>query len=78
MSFWRLVTRATFTPGPSSSSYRVTVGPTVMPTSCVSTPWDASDSCRVLPRASISAMLTDCWPACFRWLSGGNTHSPTR
>ena len=27
MSFCRLVTRATFTPGPSSSSYRVTVGP---------------------------------------------------
>ena len=31
MSLARLVTRATFTPGPSSSSKRVTVGPTVWP-----------------------------------------------
>ena len=38
MSFCRLVTRATLTPGPSSNSYRVTVGPTVIPTSDVVTP----------------------------------------
>ena len=49
--------RATLTPAPSSSSYRVTVGPTVMPTIFVSTPWEASDSTRVLPRASTSALL---------------------
>src|SRR6478752_8863845 len=77
MSRWRLVTRATFTPAPSSSSYRVTVGPTVMPTSCVSTPCDASDSCSVAPRRSISDMLTACWPACLSRLIGGNVQSPS-
>ena len=60
MSRLRLVTRATLTPGPSSSSKRVTVGPTVIPISRVSTPCDASDSCKSSPRAATRALSTSC------------------
>src|SRR6476661_2758673 len=74
MSRWRLVTRATLTPAPSSSSYLVTVGPTVIPTRAVSTPCWASDSWRTLPRASTSARLTDCAPVRWRIESGGSVH----
>jgi hypothetical protein len=38
----------------------VTVGPTVCPTSFVSTPCDASESTNVRPRASTSALLMAC------------------
>ncbi len=55
MSLARLVTRATFTPGPSSSSNRVTVGPTVCPRSRVSTPCAANALTRARPAALISA-----------------------
>src|ERR671912_595197 len=60
MSLWRLVTRLTLTPGPSSSSYRVTVGPTTMPTRRVSTPWSASAFSSVRPVSSIILRST-CW-----------------
>ena len=38
ISLFNDVTRETFTPSPSSNSYLVTVGPTTIPTSLVSTP----------------------------------------
>ena len=77
MSFWRLVTRATLTPGPSSSSYRVTVGPTVIPSSVVSTPCDASDSCNITPRASTALRSIFCSPGRSRNVIGGSTQAPT-
>ena len=77
MSFCRLVTRATLTPVPSSSSYRVTVGPTVIPTSVVSTPCDDSDSWSIRPRASTSLRSMACSPGRSRNVIGGRIHSPT-
>ena len=74
MSFCSDVTRATFTPGPSSSSKRVTVGPIVIPTSVVSTPCCCSDSCRTRPRASTSARLIDWASARCSSVTGGSVH----
>ena len=76
MSLDRLVTRATLTPGPSSISYRVTVGPTRLPTSLVSTPWAASARTRSSPAASIWRWSWRIFlDACSREM-GGRTHSP--
>ena len=70
MSWLRPVTRLTFTPGASSSSYRVTVGPMVMPMSCASTPcWAASPRgpCRPPRRTGARRPCRRCasagWPA---------------
>ena len=76
MSFDRLVTRATLTPGPSSSSNRVTVGPTVRPTNRVSTPWadnaDTSDS----PAWSSRRRSCRCSFDRLKILIGGSCHAP--
>ena len=76
MSLARLVTRATFTPGPSSSSNRVTVGPTVCPSSRVSTPCAASALTRARPAALISARSSSWAFERDNSLDGGNRHSP--
>ncbi len=76
MSLWRLVTRATFTPGASSSSYRVTVGPTVIPTSRVSTPWAASAASSTRPASSTSRSSTSWAELRASKLSDGSFHDP--
>ena len=78
MSLDRLVTRATLTPGPSSSSKRVTVGPTRAPTRRVSTPWAASARTSSTPAASV------CFWSCSIFLDscsndpGGSVQPPGR
>ena len=76
MSLCKLVTLATLTPGPSSSSKRVTVGPTVMPTRRVSTPWAARASSSVRPRASTIFLSTSATLARLSSASGGNRQAP--
>jgi hypothetical protein len=75
MSFCRLVTRATFTPGCNSSSYRVTVGPTVRPFNVTSTPCDRNDSSSKRPRSLISASSMACLPERLSNDAAGSTHS---
>ena len=76
MSRFKLVTFATLTPDPSSSSKRVTVGPTVIPTSRVSTPCDARDSSNSRPRSATRALFTSCTSVSPSKSVDGNTHTP--
>ena len=64
-------------PAPSSSSYRVTVGPTVRPTRRVSTPWADRAATRATPPASTSRSSTAWGLACFSNVAGGSRQSPT-
>ena len=73
MSLARLVTRATFTPGPSSSSNRVTVGPTVWPSRRVSTPCAARALTRARPAALISSPVELLELRARQQLHGGET-----
>ena len=74
MSRLRLVTRATLTPGASSSSNRVTDGPTTIPTSRVSTPCSARACSRVRPCSSTSRRSISWAPLRLSTESGGSLH----
>jgi hypothetical protein len=66
---------ATFTPGPSSSSKRVTVGPTVIPTRRVSTPCSAKACSSRVPVSLTAARSTDWLPDSSSNELGGNFHA---
>ena len=74
MSLCRLVTRATFTPGASSSSNRVTVGPATIPTSFVSTPCSARARSSVRPVSSSARLSTSIVPDRSSSAIGGSFH----
>ena len=75
MSWLRPVTRLTFTPDASSSSYRVTVGPTVMPESRASTPNSASVASSTLPPSSTKRRSISCFAAALEhgWRAAAST-----
>ena len=72
MSLFSAVTFETLTPGASSNSYLVTVGPTTIPTSLVSTPCVANARSRTRPLSSTSASLTSLVVERSRTLIEGN------
>src|SRR5215211_1807396 len=78
MSWLSPVTRFTFTPDPSSSSYRVTVGPTVMPESLATTPNSASVASSTLPPSSTKRRSISCFVPRLSTLAGGSFHEPGR
>ena len=76
MSCWRPVTRLTFTPGPRSSAYCVTDGPTVMPISLASTPCCASVASSTRPPSSAIRWSAFLVLPRLRMVPGGRFHGP--
>ncbi len=76
MSCWSPVTRLTFTPGPRSSAYCVTDGPTVMPISLASTPCCASVASSTRPPSSAIRWSAFLALPRLRMVPGGRFHGP--
>ena len=76
MSCWRPVTRFTFTPGPRSSAYCVTDGPTVMPISLASTPCSANVASSTRPPSSAIRWSAFLVLPRLRMVPGGRFHGP--
>ena len=60
----RLVIRSTFTPGPSSTSYRVTVGPRLKPVTAQSTSNSANTCCSEAITSSLALVCSRCGAPC--------------